>query len=292
MTSLTNTGGTAGSSLGTTGGTSTGGLSDWAAPYIGNYLGKSWALADQPYQTYQGPLTADASALQNKVFQGLGNLSFPGVLGQSFTNTGAPTLDANGQPVSGSGSGIASQYMNPYLQNVLDPQIAELQRQAGIAGLTNAAKANQYGAFGGSRSALMDAELNRNTQQEMNKTIGTGYANAYDKAMSQFNTEKNQGMDLAKFMSDQGGIQRGITAEGVAADKAEFEKQRQFPFEQVKFMRDMISGLPTSSVTNTPSQMSNSATLLSMLGAFDKATGGSGSSGEVTKLLQKLGLGV
>lgn len=290
MPGLSGANGTAGSSLPAAGGTSSGGLSDWAAPYIGNYLGKSWALADTPYQTYKGPLTADASALQTKVFEGLGNLSFPGVLGQSFTNTGAPTLDANGQPVSGSGSGIASQYMNPYLQNVLDPQIAELQRQAGIAGLTNAAKANQYGAFGGSRAALMDAELNRNTQQEMNKTIGTGYANAYDNAMKQFNTEKGQGMDLAKFMSDQGGIQRGITAEGVAADKKEFEAQRQYPFEQVKFMRDMISGLPTSSVTNTPAGLSNSATLMTMLGALDKASGGNGTT-TLKTLMQKLGIG-
>jgi hypothetical protein len=256
----------------TVGTTNSQGLSDWAAPYITDYLGKAKALAGGDYQTYQGPLTAGSSDIQNKVFQGIGNLAFPTNLGQSFTSTGAPTIGANGQPTGG--TGVASQYMNPYLQNVLDPQIAELQRQASIAGLTNAAKANQYGAFGGSRAALMDAELNRNTQQEMNKTIGTGYANAYDNAMKQFNTEQGNNQSLAKLMTDIGGIQRGITAEGVAADKAEFEAQRQFPYEQVKFMRDMITGLPVSSVSSQQDSLSGIAQLVQAFGGM-KNLGGS-----------------
>ena len=46
------------------GSTNTQGLADWAAPYITNYLGQAQALAQTPYQTYQGPLTAGASNLQ------------------------------------------------------------------------------------------------------------------------------------------------------------------------------------------------------------------------------------
>lgn len=271
------------------GSTNTQGLADWAAPYITNYLGEAQALAQTPYQTYQGPLTAGASNLQNKVFGGLAGLTFPSNLGQSFTNTGAPTIGPDGQPTGG--GGVAQQYMNPYLQSVLNPQLDELRRQNEITNMNTNAKLAQAGAFGGGRQAIMNAENNRNLMMEQNKTVGQGYANAYDKAMAQFNTEQGQGRDLTKLMADIGGIERGITSEGVAADLAEFEKQRQFPYQQVQFQRDMISGLPTGSVSNTPGQLSGIGSLLSALGGATAAASALGYK-NVGELLSSLGLNI
>jgi len=300
----TGTTGTAGSALPATGGTSSAGLADWAAPYITDYLGKAQALGNTPYQTYQGPLTAGASDIQNKVFQGIGNLTFPGNLGQSFTNAGAPTIGTMGgtgnyDPATGrmdlgtagqpSGGGIAQQYMNPYLQSVLNPQLEELRRQNDITNMQTNAKMTQAGAFGGGRQAIMNAENNRNMMMEQNKTVGQGYANAYDKAMGQFNTEQGQARDLAKMMTDVGGIQRGIESEGIAADLNEFNTQREHPYKQVQFQRDMISGLPTGSVTNTPSQLSGIAQLIGATGGIDKLLKDTG-TGDLKTLLGKLGL--
>jgi hypothetical protein len=281
--------GTAGSSLPAAGGTSMAGLSDWAAPYITDYLGKAQGLAGKDYQAYTGPLTAGASDIQNQVFQGIGNLTFPGNLGQSFSNAGTATIGADGQPSGG--SGIAQSYMNPYLQSVLDPQLAELRRQNDITNMMGNSKLTQQGAFGGGRQAIMNAENNRNLMQEMNKTVGQGYASAYDKAMGQFNTEQGQGRDLAKMMTDIGGIQRGITSEGVAADLAEFNQQRDFPYKQLQFQRDMISGLPTGSVTNTPSQLSGIAQLFASTGGVDKFLKDTG-IGDLKSALKALGLDI
>ena len=283
----TGTTGTAGSALGTAGGTSTAGLSDWAAPYITDYLGKAQALSNQPYQTYGGPLTAGASDLQSKVFQGLGNLTFPGNLGQSFSSSGAPTIGPNGQPVGG--GGVAQSYMNPYLQSVLNPQWDELRRQNDITNMNTNSKMTQAGAFGGSRQAIMNAENNRNLMQEMNRTVGQGYSNAYDKAMGQFNTEQGQGRDLAKMMTDIGGIQRGIESEGIAADLGEFNAQREYPYKQLQFQRDMISGLPTGSVTNNPAQLSGIAQLISSIGDIDKLLKATGQK-DLGELLKGFGL--
>jgi hypothetical protein len=47
--------------------------------------------------------------------------------------------------------GTAQQYMNPYLQSALDPQMKEMQRQYAITGQQEQAKATQAGAFGGTR---------------------------------------------------------------------------------------------------------------------------------------------
>jgi len=285
---------TPGSTLGTpsTGGTNTQGLADWSAPYITNYLGQAQALGNQPYQTYQGPLTAGPSALQQNVFQGLAGLSIPSNLGQSFTSTGAPTagLNADGTANLGTGS-VAGNYMNPYLQSVLDPQLAELRRQNDITHMHANAKLTGAGAYGGGRQAIMNAENNRNLMTEMNKTVGQGYANAYDKAMQQFNTEQGQSKDLVNMLAQQGATQQGIEQAGVAADLAEFEKQRQYPYQQVQFQRDMISGLPTSSVTNTAGGLSGIGTLLAALGGGTAAADALGYK-NVGQLLTALGINV
>lgn len=276
---------TGASSLPASGGTSTSTLSEWAGPYVTGMLGRAQAIADQPYQTYQGPLTAGESSLQQKYFSGLGNLAFPQQLGQSFTSGTAPTLPtmtatgtagAAPQP-----SGPAAQYMNPYLNAVLAPQLSELQRQAQIAQMNTGSKLTQAGAFGGSRQAIMDAELQRNMLQEANKAIGTGYATAYDKAMGQFNTEQGQAKTLADMMAGAGKEQRAIEQEGITADLNEFLAQRDYPKTQVQFLQSMLQGMPISTVTNTPAQQSGLGQLTSTIGGL----------GSLLDALKKLGQG-
>jgi len=252
-------------------------LSSWAGPYVTDMLGKGQALAEAPFQEYGGPLTAGPSALQNKAFTGLQNVNFPGQLGQSFSSAGAPTIGAGGQPVGG-GTSPAAQYMNPYLQSVLDPQMAELRRQNDITNMGTNAKMTQAGAFGGGRQAIMNAENNRNLMQEMNKTVGQGYATAYDKAMNQFNTEQGQGMGLANLIANQGNVQRGIESEGVAADKAAFEEARANPYKMVQFQQSLLSGLPLAAQNINTAQPSTFQQILS-------------GAGGVASLLNNLGLG-
>ena len=282
MATLPNTGGTAASALGTRGGSSSSTLSEWAGPYVTNMLGQAQALSQQPYQTYQGPMTAGESGLQSKVFQGLGNLTFPGQLGQSFSSTGAyqlPTMTSTGVTGQQAGpGGIASQYMNPYLSAVLTPQLDELRRQSQMTQMGTAGKLAQAGAYGGGRQAIMDAETQRNLLQEQNKAIGTGYANAYDRAMGQFNTEQGQAKTLADMLGAAGAQQRGIEQEGITADYNEFLAQRDYPMKQTQYLQSMLQGLPISTVTNTPAQMSG-------IGQLSDTIGGLGSLLEKIKSL-------
>jgi hypothetical protein len=64
-------------------------------------LAKAQAISNQPYQTYQGPLTAGPSDLQNQMFQGLGGLNFPSNLGQSFSSAGAYASPPTGGNIYG-----------------------------------------------------------------------------------------------------------------------------------------------------------------------------------------------
>ena len=220
---------------------------------------------------------------------------------------------------------IAQQYMNPYLQAALNPQLEEARRQSQITAQQNAAKMTGAGAFGGSRQAILDAENQRNLGTNMSKITGEGYNTAYDKAMQQFNADQQRKMQEGQFGATYGldalrtgiqgaqtqgqlgtqqsqadianinaklaggNIERGITSEGIAADKEEFEKQRQYPYQQAQFQRDMISGLPTGAVTNTAGEMSSVGSLLSALGGGTAAASALGYK-NVGELLKGLGL--
>jgi hypothetical protein len=233
-------------------------ISEWAGPYVGDMLSKTAALTNTPYQAYQGPLVAGTSPLQSKVFGGLESLSFPGQLGQSFTAQGAyqlPSMTSTGVTGQTTGpTGIASQYMNPYLNAVLTPQLEELRRQSQITQMGTAGKLAQAGAYGGSRQAIMDAETQRNLLQEQNKAIGTGYANAYDRAMGQFNTEQQQARTLADMMEEAGQKQRGIEQEGITALQKQYETELLDPYTKLRFQKEMLQGLPVATASTTANQ--------------------------------------
>jgi len=159
--------------------------------------------------------------------------------------------------------------MNPYLSAALNPQLDEMRRQAGITRVGDAGRMTQAGAFGGSRQAIMESEGNRNLLEKQTQAIGTGYQTAYDKAMQQFNTEQDRRMGAEKateasrqYSADYGlkslgeaaslgAVQRGIEGEGIAADKAQFEEQRDYPAAMVKFKRDLVTGLPMQTQQTT-----------------------------------------
>ena len=282
-------------------------LSDWAGGYVTDMLGKAQAISEQPYQVYQGPMTAGESGLQNKVFQGLGNLSFPSQLGQTFSSGSAYTPPAMtpgaytpgaigtgaGAPMGGIAGlgngttgntttpplGVASQYMNPYLQSVLQPQLEELRRQSQINMQPSMAKMTQAGGYGGGRQAIMESEANRNLLQQQNQAIGTGYSNAYDKAMGQFNTEQGQAKTLADIMGQAGSAQRGIEQEGITADYNEFLAQRDYPMKQTQYLQSMLQGLPISTVSTSPASQTG-------LGALQSTVGTLGSTYDLLKKLK------
>ena len=241
-------------------------LSPWAAPYVTSLLGKTQAEANSPYTAYKGPLVAGTSDLQNQAFAGAKTVANAGYDPTKFT--------------SGTfGAEQAQQYMNPYLSAVLDPQMKELRNQADITRIGDAGRMAKAGAYGGSRQAIMESEGNRNLLNTQAATLGQGYASAYDKAMGQFNTQADRDIGAQKASEDSrqfsanfglksladlermGGTQRQIAGEGIAADKAQFEEQRNYPKEQLKFQRDVITGLPisTASTTANTSQSSNAA---------------------------------
>jgi hypothetical protein len=218
-------------------------LSSWAGPYVTEMLGRGQALAGLPYQAYMGPLTAGESGLQQQAYQGLGALQTP---------TAAQTTY---DPMSFTGAGMQEQYMSPYLQGALAPQYAAAQRQADIAAQNLQSQYGKAGAYGGSRQGVAEAELQRGLLDRMAGITGKGYQTAFEQAQQQFNTEQARqmaaaqqaqryGLDVLGAQRAGGAEQRAIEQQGIGADIAQFEQERDFPLKNVQFMQSLLQGLP------------------------------------------------
>lgn len=259
-------------------------LSNWAGPYVTNMLGQGQALANMPYQAYMGPLTSGESPLQTQAFNTAGSLTTPTSIGTAATNAGTIGTAAQGLKYSPTTTSFdatqAQNYMNPYLQASLNPQLEEARRQSQITQQQNAGKMTQAGAFGGSRQAILDAETQRTLANTQANITGQGYSTAFDKATSQFNADQARKMQEAQYGANYGlqglqtGLQaaqaqgqlgatqastglanlnaqlaagaqqRGIESEGIAADKAQFEEARANPYKMVQYQQSLLQGLP------------------------------------------------
>ena len=283
-------------------------LSNWVGPYVSEMLGRGMALSNQPYTAYTGNLTPDRNALQKQAYTGIAGLgqntagestlnmgeytpqSFTGTLDQSYNvtdpSTGSQMLDNMGQPVTN--DTVAGQYMNPYLQQALNPQIDELRRQQKISSLDNNTRLTKAGAYGGSRQAIMDSEGDRNLLDQIARTQSQGYRDAYSQAQGQFNTEEDRrraaqtynneyGLNVLATQGAAGDRQRGFTSEGIAADRAQFEDEKNYPLKQVQYLQSLLQELPLeaqskiySDVDPISASISTGGGLLDLLGDIFK----------------------
>ena len=232
-------------------------LSNWAGDYVTDMLGQGKALGNQAYQSYQGPLSAGESGLQQQAFTGIGNLQAP-------TNMGVNAFTA----------ADAQAGMNPYLMSALNPQLEEARRQSEISRVANAGRMTQAGAFGGSRQALMDMENQRNLETNLADITGKGYASAYDRAQQQFNTQQDRnmkaqnqaneyGFDVFGVQEAAGGSRRDIESQGMGADYAQFREERDYPYKQVQYMQSLLQGLPLEAQSFAYSQPSTATNVAS-----------------------------
>jgi hypothetical protein len=242
------------------------GLSNYVGPYVTDMLAKGQALANAPYQQYQGPLTAGASDLQNQAFNTAANLQVPGSVGAAaqtagdiankaaninYTPTGftnqfnapdagtatnftnqyqAPTPYQNTNFTSGTfGNEQAQQYMNPYLQQSLNPQLEEARRQAQIDQQLNNASSIKSGGFGGGAGDIMARASQRDLGSKLANITGQGYNTAYTNAMSQFNADQARNMQAqqASEQSKQFGATQGMTAAQMMAQYGMSAQQAQ-----------------------------------------------------------------
>jgi hypothetical protein len=297
--------------------TQTSELPEWARGYAKDTLAKGQALTDinqNPYQQYSGDRIAGFSPMQQQAMQNAQGMSVAPQVGQG---TAAATMAGLG------GLGVAGQanpygfqnqvggYMNPYMNQILAPQLAEANRQYDIGATRQQSAATQAGAFGGSREAIMAAENERNRNMGLNSIVGQGYNTAFTNAQNQYNqnlqnqlqgfgmanqaagqlgqlgqNQYTQNMGINQLQNQYGGQQQALQQQGLTQAYQDFQNQQNYPYKQLGFMSDMIRGLPlgqqsTKSVYEPPGSIAGQigglgmgALGLAQLGKFATAAEG------------------
>jgi len=211
-------------------------IPEYAQPYVMQNLGKAQALTDisnNPYQPYQGQMVAGFTPMQTQAFSNLANMQVAPQIqqGTDVANQASQGAMGTANPAmnyGAAGAGIGqlgmqagmsygrnaqdpnavASYMNPYLQNTLQPAQQLLNQQYGMQGANQQGAATSKGAFGGSREALMSGlnEQNRNLAQ--NQLVSGAYNQAYNTA----NTNMQQAASLGMQGAQQGiaGINAGL----------------------------------------------------------------------------------
>lgn len=248
-------------------------LPAWAGPYMGDMLGRSLALSYTPYQAYPGARVADFDPMQRQAFGMVSDMAANGLPWQ--TNEGSNLAMQGGIAALNTGQwtnpGVASSYMSPYMQNVVDTQKRELARAGEIQRNVNQAQAVQAGAFGGSRHGLVDAEQQRNLMQRMDDIQLKGLQDSYTSGMGQYNADRNamlqgsgiatnagqtlgalgqsaygQGTGIASLLYGMGAQQQNLQQKGIDVDYGNFQNQVQWPYQQLNFANSIIQGKPMS----------------------------------------------
>jgi hypothetical protein len=235
--------------------TSSSELPEWARGYAQDTLAKGQALTSQPYQTYGANRIEEFSPLQRQAQEAASRMGVAGQLGQATAlagNVGQSTF----------GSQQAQQYMSPFLEQALAPQLREAQRSSDILGQQQAAQAVQRGAFGGSRSGLLESERQRNLGTQMGDIRARGYQTAYEQAANQYNqdmgrqlqsagllgqlgqTQYGQQMGINQLQRQVGAEQQALGQQKLSQQYQDFLNQQNYPYKQLGFMSDLIRGLP------------------------------------------------
>jgi len=176
------------------------------SPLTGTGAGLTGLAAGQAAQASQYQPMAPQQTYQAPQYQGMGI---------EYLGTQAPQLQQFGmRPAervrtgSFAQPGTAEAYMSPYMQNVVDVQQREAQRQADIARTQRGAQAVGAGAFGGSRQAIMEAEAARNLATQKGDIQAQGLQSAFQQAQQGYQTDAARRLQAA-LANQQAGLTVG-----------------------------------------------------------------------------------
>ena len=210
----------------------------------------------------------------------------PKVAGRSQLQQTAAT-DAAGLaslvgPGGGTGAGSIASYMSPYQQQVIDAQMAEFDRQAGIQRQGIGDQALGVGAYGGGRHGVQMAEYAKGS--DMNRALLQGQllqqgfqqgqgARAQDLAAQQGLGQYQQAMGQAQ----QGYEQAKLDATQIAAREEQFA-----PFTQLGLVGQQLAQIqPGAFPTTTVGYAPPAAPASPMSQFLTGATGGAGIMGKL-----------
>ena len=235
-------------------------------------FGAARGVAQQPFLPYTGPMVAGFSPDQLRQFQatrgmfetGMGYDPTQALQGmaqdqfrptiQPVTGFQAPTIEATQAPGAAQigpvstpqFQGLLSQdigaYQSPYQQQVIDLAMQDIQRQADIARGGAQERAIRAGAFGGSRSALLEAESQRPYAEAMQRTAIEGRQRGFEQAQAAAERDIARQQELGIFgagQEQQRALQQAQLGQQAGIFGAELGQQRRMQQAQLEQQRQL-----------------------------------------------------
>lgn len=229
--------------------------------------------ADIPFQPYTGEMVAGFTPDQMQAME-----ATRGLFGQAMgldPRSNLAALARQGTPTVQAASLLdtdIARYQNPFTEQVLEPALADIQRRQDMQQQRAQDRAIRAGAFGGSRSALIESEATRPFAEEAAQTIAglrsAGFGQALgmaerdaarrqQAAINQANLELRArqqqagllGSELGEqyrtlgLLSGIGGQQQALEQARLQAQRAEFERELGFPAYQLGLLNTAAGGI-------------------------------------------------
>ncbi len=244
---------------------------------------RSQGIAAQPFVPYTGKRVAGFSPDQLRAFQATRGMF---EAGQQYDPLG--TLSQLGQqPTPGLLQADIGAYQSPYQQQVIDQTMADIQRQSDIAQQLAQSRAIKAGAFGGSRSALLETEATRPYIEQQARTSAALRQAGFEQAQRAAESDIERQMRDRQF---QAGIQQNLLGEqyrslgllgGIGGQQQllqqraldvpyqEFGRALEYPQQQFGLLSQAVRGTPSFGGTAQyqPSSLEGVTSALNILGS-------------------------
>ena len=250
------------------------------APEIEAYklglLQSAKALADQPI-TLPTQQVADMSGLQQAAIQAASPAE-GGIGGyMSVIDAAAPLYQQGASAVTGE---QIQQYMNPFQQALQDEINRSFDIQSAQAGLQAVGQPGGPSAFGGSRAAVQQAEIDRNRASALAQSQAQNFMQAQQAAERENARRMQAGLGIAQLgeLAQQSALrdiqtQFDLGRQQQALQQAELEAGRQSelaqlyePYQRFSFLSDIYRGAPSTQQTIASSTAPNVSPAQTYLG--------------------------
>ena len=283
----------------------TGGVDPVTGEQYESLVGAYQPYIDKSLSTFESGLGALEGSMG--AYDPQGQIQYDTITNADGTTSQTPKLDANGNPVR---IGGYKDYYDPFVEDVIGATYADIDRAGAIEGIGARADAVGSGAYGGSRQGLVESELQRNILDQKAK-IGSqlrsaAYTGAQQQAQSAFENQQSRGQTASQLFQ---GLGTGIGALGEATQslgfqdvntlfntgaleqnqlQSEYDVQRAGqleeayePFARFSYMRDILSGVPSSGTSLAAAATPQASSLGGALSRANSIYSGQGGSNPI-----------
>lgn len=237
-------------------------------------IAQATPISQTPYQPYTGGV--NGSGFEQNQVTGFNNIANLAGSSNGAFNSASNALASTATPTSAT----VGQYMSPYISNVVNATMANMneqnaEQQQGVLG--NAAA---LGALGGNRVGIAQSELARQQNLANQQTIAGLYNQGYNTALGAAQSDKaaqlqaaseygNLGQTAMQTNLAQAAAQVGAGTQQQQWNYQQYQNARSYPFETTSWLANIVEGLGAGRGTTTtqqPSGNTGSAVLGGILG--------------------------